>query len=138
MPGRSRVLVTGAGGFIGHHLVTYLKARGYWVRGVDIKRPEFSGTDADEFELLDLRRWDNCVKATRGVDEVYALAADMGGMGFISSHHARDPLQQRLDQLPHAGGSAIQRRQALPLHVVGLRLSRVQAARGQRRAAEGR
>jgi GDP-D-mannose 3', 5'-epimerase len=84
----SKVLVTGAGGFIGHHLVTYLKARGYWVRGVDIKRPEFSATDADEFELLDLRFWENCVKATRGVDEVYALAADMGGMGFISSHHA--------------------------------------------------
>jgi nucleoside-diphosphate-sugar epimerase len=82
------VLVTGAGGFIGHHLVTYLKARGYWVRGVDIKRPEFSATEADEFELLDLRFWENCLKATRGVDEVYALAADMGGMGFISAHHA--------------------------------------------------
>jgi len=81
--------VTGAGGFIGHHLVTYLKRRGYWVRGVDIKYPEFTETDADEFELLDLRRWDNCLQATRGVDHVYALAADMGGMGFISSHHAQ-------------------------------------------------
>src|SRR5690606_32145212 len=85
----TRVLVTGAGGFIGHHLVTYLKRRGYWVRGVDIKYPEFTETDADEFELLDLRRWDNCLQATRGVDHVYALAADMGGMGFISSHHAQ-------------------------------------------------
>ncbi|GIU81110.1 MAG: NAD-dependent epimerase/dehydratase family protein [Acidobacteria bacterium] len=84
-----RVLVTGAGGFIGSHLVTYLKKRGYWVRGVDIKYPEFSETDADEFELLDLRRWDNCLQATRNVEEVYALAADMGGMGFISSHHAQ-------------------------------------------------
>jgi nucleoside-diphosphate-sugar epimerase len=84
-----RVLVTGAGGFIGHHLVSYLKARGYWVRGVDIKYPEFGNTDADEFELLDLRRWENCLKATHGVDQVYALAADMGGMGFISSHHAQ-------------------------------------------------
>ena len=84
----TRVLVTGAGGFIGHHLVTYLRAKGYWVRGVDIKEPEFSTSDADEFELLDLRRWDNCLQATRGVDEVYALAADMGGMGFISAHHA--------------------------------------------------
>ena len=84
----SRVLVTGAGGFIGSHLVTYLKARGYWVRGVDIKHPEFAPTDADEFELLDLRRWENCLRATRDVDEVYALAADMGGMGFISGHHA--------------------------------------------------
>lgn len=85
---QTKVLVTGAGGFIGHHLVTYLKKLGYWVRGVDIKYPEFSEVDADEFEILDLRRWDNCLQATRGIDEVYALAADMGGMGFISSHHA--------------------------------------------------
>jgi GDP-D-mannose 3',5'-epimerase len=84
----TRVLVTGAGGFIGHHLVTYLKQRGYWVRGVDIKYPEYTDVDANEFELLDLRRWDNCLQATEGVDQVYALAADMGGMGFISSHHA--------------------------------------------------
>jgi GDP-D-mannose 3',5'-epimerase len=84
-----RVLVTGAGGFIGHHLAGYLKQRGCWVRGVDVKRPEFGASPADEFERLDLRRWENCVAATRGVDEVYALAADMGGMGYISSHHAR-------------------------------------------------
>jgi GDP-D-mannose 3',5'-epimerase len=83
-----RVLVTGAGGFIGHHLVTYLKQRGYWVRGVDRKYPEYTDVDADEFELRDLRRWDECLLATRNVDEVYALAADMGGMGFISSNHA--------------------------------------------------
>jgi GDP-D-mannose 3',5'-epimerase len=83
-----RVLVTGAGGFIGHHLVTYLKQRGYWVRGVDLKYPEYTDVDADEFELRDLRRWDECLLATRGVDEVYALAADMGGMGFISANHA--------------------------------------------------
>jgi GDP-D-mannose 3', 5'-epimerase len=85
---QTRVLVTGAGGFIGHHLVTFLRARGYWVRGVDIKVPEFSEVDSDEFEILDLRRWDNCLQATRGIDEVYGLAADMGGMGFISSHHS--------------------------------------------------
>lgn len=84
---QTKVLVTGAGGFIGHHLVTFLKQKGYWVRGVDIKLPEFRDSDADEFELLDLRRWDNCLQATRGIDEVYALAADMGGMGFISAHH---------------------------------------------------
>jgi len=84
-----KILVTGAGGFIGHHLVTYLKRKGYWVRGVDLKYPEYAPTDADEFELLDLRRWDNCLQATRGVDQVYALAADMGGMGFISAHHAQ-------------------------------------------------
>lgn len=89
MAGETRVLVTGAGGFIGTHLVTLLKEQGYWVRGVDVKYPEFSETDADEFELLDLRRWDNCLQATRGVEEVYGLAADMGGMGFIASNHAR-------------------------------------------------
>jgi GDP-D-mannose 3', 5'-epimerase len=83
----TRVLVTGAGGFIGHHLVTYLKQQGYWVRGVDLKYPEYTEVDADEFELRDLRRWDECLLATRGVDEVYALAADMGGMGFISANH---------------------------------------------------
>lgn len=88
MAEQTRVLVTGAGGFIGHHLVTFLKKRGYWVRGVDLKYPEYSTTDADEFEILDLRRWDACLQATRDVHEVYALAADMGGMGFISAHHA--------------------------------------------------
>jgi GDP-D-mannose 3',5'-epimerase len=85
----ARVLVTGAGGFIGHHLVTFLKSRGYWVRGVDLKFPEFSASTADEFEILDLRRWEECLEATRAVDMVYALAADMGGMGYISSNHAR-------------------------------------------------
>jgi GDP-D-mannose 3',5'-epimerase len=84
----TRVLVTGAGGFIGSHLVTYLRDRGYWVRGADLKYPEFSEIDADDFQILDLRRWENCLKATENIDEVYALAADMGGMGFISSHHA--------------------------------------------------
>jgi nucleoside-diphosphate-sugar epimerase len=86
---QTKVLVTGAGGFIGSHLVSYLKDRGYWVRGVDLKYPEFSETDADDFQILDLRRWENCLKATEGVEEVYALAADMGGMGFISAHHAQ-------------------------------------------------
>ena len=89
MESQTKVLVTGAGGFIGSHLVTYLKEKGYWVRGVDIKFPEFGESDADEFEILDLRRWDNCLQATRGIEEVYALAADMGGMGFISANHAQ-------------------------------------------------
>ena len=83
-----RVLVTGAGGFIGHHLVKYLKQLGYWVRGVDIKHPEFETTFADEFEILDLRRWDNCLLATRNVQQVYHLAADMGGIGYITANHA--------------------------------------------------
>jgi nucleoside-diphosphate-sugar epimerase len=82
-------LVTGAGGFIGHHLVKYLKAKGYRVRGVDVKRPEFGETAADEFLLLDLRRWESCLEATAGMEEVYSLAADMGGMGFISKYHAQ-------------------------------------------------
>jgi len=84
-----KVLVTGAGGFIGHHLVNYLKAKRYWVRGVDIKVPEYERTAADEFELLDLRRWAECLQALRGIDEVYNLAADMGGIGFIESHKAQ-------------------------------------------------
>src|SRR5881409_2299037 len=85
---RERVLVTGAGGFIGHHLTKYLVAKGYWVRGVDIKAPEYEPSPAHEFELLDLRRWDNCTRATRGVEEFYNLAANMGGIGFIESHKA--------------------------------------------------
>jgi GDP-D-mannose 3', 5'-epimerase len=85
----ARVLVTGAGGFIGHHLVSSLRAPGYWVRGVDLKHPEFCATNASEFQVLDLRRWQDCLLATAEIDEVYALAADMGGMGFISSNHAQ-------------------------------------------------
>jgi GDP-D-mannose 3', 5'-epimerase len=84
----NRVLVTGAGGFIGHHLVSRLKQEGHWVRGVDIKYPEFSDVDADEFHLLDLRKREDSLEATKDVDDVYALAADMGGMGFISANHA--------------------------------------------------
>lgn len=89
MANQTRVLVTGAGGFIGSHLVTFLRSKGYWVRGVDLKYPEFSEADADEFLILDLRTPDACREATQGVEQVYALAADMGGMGFISSHHAQ-------------------------------------------------
>jgi len=88
MAEQPRVLVTGAAGFIGGHLVSYLRRQGYWVRGVDIKHPEYGASDADDFRVLDLRDRDNCLLAARGVDEVYALAADMGGMGFISTHHA--------------------------------------------------
>ncbi len=84
-----QALVCGAGGFIGGHLVKKLKREGYWVRGVDIKRHEFSPTAADEFLLLDLREELNCRTALTApggtFDEVYQLAADMGGMGFIHS-----------------------------------------------------
>jgi GDP-D-mannose 3',5'-epimerase len=85
---QQRVLVTGAGGFIGHHLVNALVDRGYWVRGADIKHPDYEETRAHEFELLDLRDWANCLRATRGIDEAYNLAANMGGIGFIESHKA--------------------------------------------------
>ncbi len=86
---RKKILVTGAGGFIGHHLVSFLKDKGYWVRGADMKRPEFSKTEADEFELLDLRKFDDCMTACAEIDEIYHLAADMGGIGYISTYHAR-------------------------------------------------
>ena len=86
---RKHLLVTGAGGFIGHHLVKRLKTDGHWVRGVDLKYPEYEASPADEFEILDLRRWDNCLMATRGgIDEVFNLAADMGGIGYITAFHA--------------------------------------------------
>jgi GDP-D-mannose 3',5'-epimerase len=84
-----RAVVCGAGGFIGGHLVKMLKREGYWVRGVDIKDHEFAPTAADEFLKLDLRESANCEAALTvpggKIDEVYQLAADMGGMGFIHS-----------------------------------------------------
>lgn len=88
MSTQTKVTVTGAGGFIGHHLCKYLVERGYWVRGVDIKEPEYERTAADEFELLDLTKMENCLQATRGVQQVYGLAANMGGIGFIETHKA--------------------------------------------------
>ncbi len=78
-----RILVTGAGGFIGGHLVTRLKEEGYWVRGVDIKEHEYKKTDADEFYLKDLRIMQNCLTSCADIDECYTLAADMGGAGFV-------------------------------------------------------
>jgi GDP-D-mannose 3',5'-epimerase len=87
--GKSRILVTGAGGFIGHHLVKRLKAEGNWVRAADIKLPEYERSAADEFDVLDLRKFENCLLATRGgVDQVYNLAADMGGIGYITAYLA--------------------------------------------------
>jgi len=84
----ARVLVTGAGGFIGSHLVNFLAAKGYWVRGVDIVESAYMAVAADEFLLLDLRRWENCLAVTERIDEVYSLAANMGGIGFIETVHA--------------------------------------------------
>src|SRR5882757_2014050 len=77
-------LVCGAGGFIGSHLVRKLKADGFWVRGVDLKHPEFSQTAADEFIIGDLTDPGLCKLVMQGgIDEVYQLAADMGGAGYI-------------------------------------------------------
>tara|TARA_B100001250_G_scaffold394474_1_gene398370 strand:- start:4944 stop:5891 length:948 start_codon:yes stop_codon:yes gene_type:complete len=81
-----RALVCGAGGFIGSHLVKRLAADGYWVRGVDLKEPEWESSQADEFLVADLRNPESATVALNGgFDEVYQLAADMGGMGFIHS-----------------------------------------------------
>jgi nucleoside-diphosphate-sugar epimerase len=79
-----RALVTGAGGFIGSHLVKRLKREGYWVRGVDLKKPEFSSSAADDFVVGDLRE-QSVVRSVvdQPFDDVYQLAADMGGAGYI-------------------------------------------------------
>jgi nucleoside-diphosphate-sugar epimerase len=81
---QKKALVCGAGGFIGHHLVRRLKREGFWVRGVDLKYPEFSETEADDFVIGDLRDPDFCraIVDTK-FDEVYQLAADMGGAGYV-------------------------------------------------------
>ena len=82
------IVVAGAGGFIGHHLVKRLKAEGHRVRGVDLKHPEFEDTHADEFVIADLRNFEGCLQATDGMDDVYQLAADMGGIGYITANYA--------------------------------------------------
>ena len=83
-----KIVVAGAGGFIGHHLVKRLKSEGHWVRGVDVKYPEFEESAADDFQLADLRHFESCLQAIDGMDDVYQLAADMGGIGYITANHA--------------------------------------------------
>ncbi len=78
-----KVLVNGAGGFIGGHMVKRLKAEGFWVRGVDLKSHEFSDLPADEFIVGDLRDQQLVAEVVAGIEEVYQLAADMGGAGYI-------------------------------------------------------
>lgn len=112
MKNQRRVLVTGAGGFIGHHLVSFLKQQDYWVRGVDLKYPEHAPTEADEFLIRDLREKAYGVEATNDVDEVYALAADMGGMGYIGVHSApilRDNLLINLHTIEGARQNGVSR-----------------------------
>lgn len=108
-----RIVVTGAGGFIGHHLVKELVRQGNEVIGIDRKLPEFEASAATRFVLLDLREaptgWEGLF---HGVDDVYALAADMGGMGFISHHHAdimRDNTRIDLNTLEAARRSGVRR-----------------------------
>src|SRR5687767_4724084 len=81
---QKKAVVCGAGGFIASHLVKRLKRDGYWIRGVDLKTPEFSPTDADDFIIGDLRDPALCIEMLDPtIDEVYQLAADMGGAGYI-------------------------------------------------------
>jgi GDP-D-mannose 3', 5'-epimerase len=107
-----KVLVTGAGGFIGHHLATSLVRRGYWVRGVDVKLPEYEQSAAHEFLQLDLRVHENCLQAVEGIDEVYALAANMGGIGFIETNKAvivRDNTLINMHTIEAARASGVRR-----------------------------
>jgi GDP-D-mannose 3',5'-epimerase len=83
-----RICVSGAGGFIASHLVRRLKEDGHWVRGVDLKRPRWSESAADEFMVADMRDWAFAHHAMHDVDWAFALAADMGGMGFITTQDA--------------------------------------------------
>ena len=83
---KEKVVITGGGGFIGHHLARYLRNKGYWVRGVDIVEPQFSSlTDFDEFLILDLRDFRNCIEALSGMEKVYALAALNGSIEFTTN-----------------------------------------------------
>ena len=106
-----RIVVMGAGGFIGSHLAKRLKREGFWVRGVDLKKPEFSESHADEFLVGDLRDPRFAKEAVGGVERVYQLAADMGGAGYIfTGEHDSDVLHNSasinlnvLDAGVHAG-----------------------------------
>ena len=133
----TRVLVTGAGGFIGHHLVTYLKQRGYWVRGVDLKYPEYTPVDADEFELRDLRRWDECLRGDQGRRPRVRPRRRHGRDGVHLRQPRRHPAQQRAHQPPHARGGAPQRGVPLPVQLLGMHLPGAPADRGRRRPAQG-
>ena len=92
MKNQKKALICGAGGFIGNHLVKRLRKEGFWVRGVDIKKPEYIKSDANEFLLLDLTLQNNCKKALSvdgGFDVVYQLAADRGGAGYMKPGECR-------------------------------------------------
>ena len=89
MQDKTKVLITGAGGFIGHHLTRYLTDRGYWVRGVDIKEPEFEHYHGGRVQAARSAPMESCLeRPRRDVDHVYGLAANMGGIGFIENNKA--------------------------------------------------
>jgi nucleoside-diphosphate-sugar epimerase len=107
-----KVVVTGAGGFIGSHLCRYLKDKGYWVRAVDIKWDNYITEYADQFVTADLRRTMSCFQAVRGMDRVYNLAANMGGIGYITTVKAevmRDNVLINVNMLEAARKNKIHR-----------------------------
>ena len=135
---KKTALVCGAGGFIGSHLVRRLVKDGYWVRGADQKHTEFSPTAAHDFQRVDLRDAANCEAAVRTrdgkpFDEVYQLAADMGGMGFIHSAECEIMRNSCLVNLNMTHAAATAGVPALPLLLVGLRLPRHGAERARDR-----
>lgn len=86
---KEKVLITGAGGFVGHHLARFLKKKGFFVRGVDIVYPKFSDlSDFHDFKILDLREFRNCKEAFEGIDRVYALAAQNGSIEYTTTNKA--------------------------------------------------
>ncbi len=135
---QTRVLVTGAGGFIGSHLAPILGTRAIGSAASISSCRNSATTDADEFLLLDLRRWENCLEATEGVDHVYALAADMGGMGFISSNHAQILHNNSLINIHTLDAARENGIKRYLLHQLCVHLSRTSAGRCQCDAAQGR
>lgn len=110
---KDKIAVMGAGGFIGSHLVRFLKEKGYWVRGVDLKYPEYSKSEADEFIIADLREFENCLKVVKDIDKIYQLAADMGGIGFITSHNSEPYMNSLRINLNMAEAATIQKAKIL-------------------------
>ncbi len=89
MKKQEKILITGAGGFIGHHLARFLKKKGYFVRGVDIVYPQFSElSDFHDFQILDLKGYKNCSKAVEGIDKIYALASQNGSIEYTTTNKA--------------------------------------------------
>lgn len=100
-------LVCGAGGFIGNHLVDRLKKEGYWVRGVDLKLPEFNRSNADEFIVCDLRNEEAVRNSVKSINEIYQLAADMGGAGYIfTGEHDADVMHNSASINLHIAAAA--------------------------------